>query len=51
MSKTFACGRCGSAASRATFVVTFPSGETRTYGTEIEARAAIARKGGTYKKK
>lgn len=46
-----ACGSKGSVA-RATYVVTFTDGSTKSYASEVEAQSAIARRGGgTYKMK
>lgn len=44
-----ACGSCGSKKAKTTYVHTDSSGNTKTYSSEVEARAAVARKGGTYK--
>jgi len=41
---------CGSKrAAKVTFKVTHADGTTKTVNSEIEAKAAVARKGGTYK--
>lgn len=37
--------------ARSTYVATFKDGTTRTYNSEIEAKAAVARQGGSYQKK
>ena len=42
------CGS-GSAASKVTFVATFSDGTTKTYASEIEARVAVTKKGGSYR--
>jgi hypothetical protein len=42
------CGKKGG--GRETFVATFTDGTTRSYNTEIEARVATQKKGGTYKR-
>jgi hypothetical protein len=44
-----ACGTCGSKKSNKTYVHTDASGNKTTYSSEIEARAAVARRGGSYK--
>jgi hypothetical protein len=42
---------CGTKrAAKETFKVTYADGSTKTVNSEIEAKAAVARKGGTYKK-
>lgn len=44
-----ACGHCGSkGVAQSKFLYVAPSGEQTTYKTELEARAAQIRKGGTY---
>jgi hypothetical protein len=43
------CGKTKTAARE--FLYTPPSGPTKTYRTEIEAKAAVIRNGGTYKPK
>lgn len=44
-----ACGACGSSKAKAvTYVHTAPGGAKTAYRTEVEAKAAVARKGGTY---
>lgn len=43
-----ACGACSSRNSPSKFIVTTASGEKITKSTEVEARAEVARKGGTY---
>lgn len=42
------CGK--SKGGRETFVATFTDGTTKTYNTEVEARVATQRKGGTYRR-
>lgn len=44
-----ACGSCGSKKSKTTYLHTASNGTKTTYNSEIEARAAVARKGGSYK--
>ena len=42
---------CGSKReAKATYKVTHADGSTKTVNSEIEAKASVARKGGTYKK-
>ena len=42
---------CGTKrAAKETFKVTHADGSTKTVNSEIEARAAVARRGGSYKK-
>lgn len=43
------CGK--KLAPKATYVVTFPDRKTRVYNTEIEAKMAVQRNGGSYTKK
>ena len=43
-----ACGACGSKAHTVTYVHTAKDGTKVSYRTEAEARAAVARRGGTY---
>lgn len=45
-----ACGSCASRTSRPVFVHTDPSGKKTSYASEVEARAAVARKGGNVSK-
>lgn len=40
-----ACGSKGSVA-RSSYVATFTDGSTKTYASEVEAQAAVARRGG-----
>lgn len=40
---------CGSKSKNVTYVATFPDGTTKAYASEIEARIAVQRKGGTYR--
>lgn len=42
---------CAKKAVRKTYVYTGPDGVTKAYSSEVEARAAVARKGGSYKVK
>jgi len=45
-----ACNGGASSANRQSYTVTFSDGTTKTYASEVEAQAAIARRGGgTYK--
>lgn len=46
-----ACGGCASRQRRAVFVHKDGSGKETSYASEVEARAAVARRGGTYSKK
>lgn len=43
------CGK-KSGGGRETYVATFTDGTTKTYATEVEARVATSRAGGTYRK-
>lgn len=43
-----ACGACSSRNSPSKFVVTTASGQKIIKNTEVEARAEVARKGGSY---
>lgn len=43
------CGKKG--AARTKYVHTDPSGQRTSYNTETEAKAAVARKGGSYTQK
>lgn len=45
-----ACGGCAQRQGKFSYVVTDGSGKKTTYGSEIEAKAAVARRGGSYKK-
>lgn len=45
------CNCKSGARARSTYVVTFRDGTQRTYNSEIEAKAAVARTGGSYQKK
>lgn len=45
-----ACGSCASRKVRETYVHTSPTGATQVYKTETEAKAAVARRGGSYRK-
>lgn len=45
-----ACGACPSKNGRkSSYVHTDKSGTTKVYATEVEAKAAVARRGGSYK--
>ena len=45
-----ACGRCSSKTGKESFVHTASNGEVRVYTNEVEAKAAVARRGGSYTK-
>lgn len=45
-----ACGACSAKNKKDTFVHKDASGKTTSFNTEVEAKAAVARKGGSYKK-
>ena len=44
-----ACGACASKTSKTTYTHTLPDGSKKVYSSEIEVKAAVARRGGTYK--
>lgn len=45
-----ACGACGSKREpKMTYVHTDSKGAKKTFASEVEARAAVARRGGSYK--
>jgi hypothetical protein len=44
-----ACGRCSSKAAKVTYVHTASNGTVTVYKSEVEAKAAVARRGGSYK--
>jgi hypothetical protein len=45
-----ACGACASNKSgKTTYTHTLPDGTKKSYSSEVEAKAAVARKGGSYK--
>lgn len=44
-----ACGSCAQRRAKVTYVHTAPDGTKTTYNSEVEAKAAKARKGGDYK--
>lgn len=44
-----ACGSCGSRKKATTYLHTAADGTKKTYSSELEAKAAVARRGGTYK--
>lgn len=44
-----ACGACASNKTKVTYVHTDKTGTKKTYSSEVEAKAAVARRGGTYK--
>lgn len=43
-----ACGACAQKAHKTTYVHTDKTGKKQVYKSEIEAKAAVARRGGTY---
>jgi len=43
------CGG-GTAGKKATYVATFSDGTTKVYQSEVEAKVAVTRKGGSYRK-
>ena len=45
-----ACGACAEKNKKDKFVHTDKVGNKTTYNSEVEARGAVARKGGSYKK-
>lgn len=44
-----ACGACAQKTRKTTYVYTDPAGKVTVFKTEIEAKAAKARRGGDYK--
>lgn len=44
-----ACGGCNSRRGIYTYTHTDKDGKVTTYGSEVEAKAAVARRGGSYK--
>ena len=40
---------CGTKAATKKYVYTAPNGSTKTFNTEVEARAAVIRGGGSYR--
>lgn len=44
-----ACGACAQKNKKTTYVWTGTDGSTKTFSSEIEAKAQKARRGGTYK--
>jgi hypothetical protein len=44
-----ACGTCAKRQGRQTYLYTAPNGDKKVFSTEVEAKAAVARKGGTYR--
>jgi hypothetical protein len=44
-----ACGPCAAKSKKTTYLHTAADGSKKTYSSEVEARAAVARKGGSYK--
>lgn len=44
-----ACGPCAQKTKKTTYVHTDSSGKKQTFSSEIEAKAAVARRGGSYK--
>ncbi len=43
------CGSRGAAGPKIVYVATFGDGTSKSYQSEIEARVAVAKRGGTYK--
>lgn len=44
-----ACGPCAAKTKKTTYVHTDAAGKKNTYSSEIEAKAAVVRRGGSYK--
>lgn len=44
-----ACGACSSKTSKTIYTHTLPDGTKKSYSSEVEAKAAVARRGGSYK--
>jgi hypothetical protein len=44
-----ACGKCTSKTAKTTYAWTGADGTKKTYSSEVEAKAQVARKGGKYK--
>lgn len=44
-----ACGPCAQKTKKAVYVHTDKTGKKESYSSEIEAKAAVARRGGSYK--
>lgn len=44
-----ACGKCASSSKKTTYAWTGADGTKKTYSSEVEAKAQVARKGGSYK--
>ncbi|QWY82846.1 hypothetical protein PP641_gp020 [Arthrobacter phage SilentRX] len=44
-----ACGACAEKTKRVTYLHTAKDGTKTTYSSEVEAKAAVARRGGSYK--
>lgn len=44
-----ACGACASSTKKVSYLWTGKDGSTKVLSSEVEARAQVARKGGTYK--
>jgi hypothetical protein len=44
-----ACGACASKTSKTTYLHTAADGSKKVYSSEVEAKAAVARRGGAYK--
>lgn len=42
------CGGSKGSGKKVVYVATFTDGTTKSYGSEIEARMAVVKKGGTY---
>jgi hypothetical protein len=45
-----ACGACASKNAKVTYLYTATNGTKTAYSTEVEAKAAVARRGGSYTK-
>ena len=43
------CGGKTASGQKVTYVATFSDGTTKTYATEIDARVAVTKKGGSYR--
>jgi len=44
-----ACGKCASKGGKTTYTWTGTDGSKKSYSSEVEAKAQVARKGGSYK--
>lgn len=43
------CGGKSASGARITYVATFTDGTTQTYATEIDAKVAVSKRGGSYR--